>query len=210
VNIDRIRHGSVTSLDSLLDTSAYLRNSSDIVALLVLEHQVTVHNEIIHANYKSRMLLEHFQQGSDPASRHWTQLTPELQQRFDLMLRPLVAAMLLANAAPLPRPISGGNGYGQKFQARGPKDPAGRSLRQLDLGTQVFRYPLSFLIYSEGFDALPQFVRERVYAKLAQILRQTDPGAPYSGRSAADRRAAFEILLATKPEFTREVSTSRD
>jgi hypothetical protein len=64
-------------------------------------------------------------------------------------------------------------------------------LWQLDLSKHVFRYPPSFLIYSEGFDALP--------------LRQPDPGAPYSNRSAADRQAAFDIPVATKPEFAREV-----
>jgi hypothetical protein len=208
VNLDRIRHGSVATLDSLLETSAYLRNTSDIVALLILEHQVTVHNEIIHANYKSRVLVERLQPGSDVATIHWAQLTPQLQNRFELMLRPLVDALLMANAAPLPRPVAGGNGYAERFEARGPRDTEGRSLRQLDLNKRVFRYPLSFLIYSEGFDALPLFVREHVYAKLAQLLRQPDPGAPYSNRSTADRQSAFDILVATKPEFAREVSSS--
>ncbi len=161
------------------------------MALLVLEHQVTVHNEIIHANYKSRVLLERLQPQSDPASQHWAQLTPQLQSRFDLMLRPLVDALLLADSAPLPRPVAGSNGYAQRFQARGPADPQGRSRRQLDLNTQVFRYPLSFLIYSEGFDALPLFVREHVYAQLARILQSPDPGKPYSSRSAAERKAAL-------------------
>jgi hypothetical protein len=208
VSIDKARRGSLSSLASLLDTTPYLRSTSDIVALLILEHQVTVHNQIIHANYKSRMLIERLQPGSDAATMHWSQLTPQLQTRLDLMLRPLVDALLMANAAPLPRPIAGSNGYAARFQSRGPRDPQGRSLRQLDLNTQVFRYPLSFLIYSEGFDALPTFVREHVYMKLAQILQAADPGAPYRSRSAADRKAALDILLATKPQFAREAASS--
>jgi hypothetical protein len=208
ISIEKARRGSVASLASLLDTSAYLRNTSDVVALLILEHQVTVHNEIIHANYKSRVLVERLQPDSDAATLHWSQLTPQLQTRLELMLRPLVDALLMANAAPLPRPVAGSNGYAERFQSRGPSDPQGRSLRQLDLDTQVFRYPLSFLIYSEGFDALPPFVREHVYAKLAQILQASDPGAPYSSRSAANRKAAFDILLATKPAVAREAAPS--
>lgn len=208
VSIDKLRHGSLASLDSLFDPAPYLRATSDIVALLVLEHQVTVHNEIIHANYKSRVLIDRLQPAGDPATIHWAQLAPPLQGRFELLLRPLVDALLLANAAPLPRPVAGGKGYLQRFEARGPRDAEGRSLRQLDLSKRVFRYPLSYLIYSEGFDALPLCVREHVYAKLAQILRQADPGAPYRSRSAADRQAAFDILLATKAEFAREVSSS--
>jgi hypothetical protein len=208
VSVDAVKRGSLRSLASLLDTSPYLRATSDIVALLVLEHQVTVHNEIIHANYKSRLLLERFQPGSDPATMHWASLTPQLQMRFEPMLRPLVDALLMANAAPLPHHVAGSNGYAQRFQARGPMDLRRRSLRQLDLNTHVFRYPLSFLIYSEGFDALPLFVREHVYAKLAQILQTAAPAAPYGDRSAADRKAAFDILLSTKPEFAREVAAA--
>jgi hypothetical protein len=209
VNIEKAKRGSVATLNALFDTSRYLRNTSDIVALLILEHQVTVHNEIVHANYKSRVLLERMQPDSDAATLHWAQLTPQLQGRYELMLRPLLDALVMANAAPLPRAVTASNEFAARFQGRGPKDASGRSLRQLDLDTRVFRYPLSYLIYSEGFDALPLFVREHVYAKLAQILRQPDPGAPYSSRSAADRQAAFDILAATKPEFAREANTAR-
>ncbi len=206
VNIDKIRRGSLASLDSLLDTAPYLRPTSDIVALLVLEHQVTVHNQIIHANFKSRMMLNKEQPGSDAATMHWSQLTPTAQTRLHLMLRPLVNALLMVQAAPLPQKVVGSNGYAAWFQSQGVRDTQGRSLRQLDLVTRLFRFPMSFLIYSEGFDALPLCAREHVYAQLAQILRAPNPGTPYDGRSAQDRRAAFDILIATKPEFARSVS----
>jgi hypothetical protein len=210
VNIDKVRRGSLQSLDSLLDTAPYLRATSDIVALLVLEHQVTVHNEIIHANFKSRMMLNQEQPDREAGSVHWSQLTPTAQARLQLMLRPLVDALLMARAAPLPAKVSGSNGYASWFQSQGVTDQRGRSLRQLDLGTRVFRYPLSFLIYSDGFDALPLCAREHVYAQLAQILRAPNPAAPYSSRSAQDRQAAFDILVATKPDFARAVSTLSD
>src|SRR5665213_55801 len=207
INLEKVRRGSLQSLDTLFDTSPYLRPTSDIVALLVLEHQVTLHNAIIHANYKSRFVLNKLQPSSDVATLHWAQLPGPLQTRLDLLLQPLVDALLLSHAAPLLGKVQGSSGYAAWFQAQGPKDAGGRSLRQLDLDSRVFRYPLSFLIYSEGFDALPLFAREHVYAKLAQILRAPAPGAPYDNRSAADRQAAFEILVATKPEFARTVST---
>jgi hypothetical protein len=210
VNLDKVRRGSTATLSSLLDTSAYLRSTSDIVALLVLEHQVTVHNEFVHANYKSRVLLQHLLPDADPATLHWAQLTPLLQSRYEAMLRPLVDALLLANAAPLPHAVASGTGFAATFQTRGLKDSQGRSLRQLDLNTQLFRYPMSYLIYSESFDALPLFVREHVYARLAQILREPDPGAPYGARPAADRQAAFDILVATKPDFASAVGTARN
>jgi hypothetical protein len=101
----------------------------------------------------------------------------------------LIDGLLMSNAAPLVDKVQGGNGYSTWFQEQGPRDERGRSLRALDLNVRLFRYPLSFLIYSEGFDALP------------------DPGPPYDRRSAADRRAAFDILQATKPQFARELGS---
>jgi hypothetical protein len=199
VAFDKVRRGSVASLASLLDTSPYLRNTSDIVALLVLEHQVTVHNLLIRANFKSRMLLTRLLPAADAATLHWAQLPAALQTRLDALLGPVVDGLVLRNAAPLPEKVVGGNGYAAWFQAQGPRDARGRSLRELDLHTRVFRYPLSFLIYSEGFDALPLFVREHVYEKLAQSLRATPDG-----------QVAFDILVATKPEFAQDAKSLRD
>ncbi|HEY6454853.1 MAG TPA: hypothetical protein VIY90_06160 [Steroidobacteraceae bacterium] len=199
IALDKVRRGSLASLGSLLDTSPYLRSTSDIVALLVLEHQITVHNLIIRANYKSRMLLARFFPTGDAATVHWAQLPTPLQARLEQLLDPVADGLIMRGAAPLPDKVVGSNGYAAWFQAQGPKDSQGRSLRELDLTTRVFRYPLSFLIYSEGFDALPLFVRERLYEKLAHDLHAT-----------ADGRTAFDILVATKPEFAQAVKTLRD
>jgi hypothetical protein len=199
VEFEKVRRGTLKSLGSLLDTSPYLRATSDAVALLVLEHQITVHNQIIRVNYKSRTLLNRELPGGDPASLHWAQLPTPVQTRLDLMMRSLLEALLMSDAAPLPNKMAGSNGYVQWFQDQGPKDSRGRSLRDLELRSRTFRYPLSYLIYSEGFDALPLFVRERVYSRLAQTLRATTDG-----------QAAFEILLATKPEFAHDITAVRD
>ena len=126
------------------------------------------------------------------------------------MVRTIVGRSWLICGANGPGKVVGSNGYAGWFQGLGVTDPRGRSLRQLDLGTRLFRYPLSFLIYSEGFDALPRCAREHVYAQLAQILRAPDPGAPYTGATPQDRRSAFDILVATKPDFAQSVRTVSD
>jgi hypothetical protein len=197
-------------LATLFDTSPYLRSTSDIVALLVLEHQVSVHNEIIRANYKSRVLLARALPNADAATLHWSELPAQLQGRLALLLHPLVDGLLMSSAAPLVDKVAGSNGYAAWFQQQGLKDSQGRSLRQLDLNTRVFRYPVSFLIYSEGFDALPAFVREHVYVELARSLQARDPAVPHGSYSAADRQAAYEILRATKPEFAQQLAAQHD
>ena len=123
------------------------------------------------------------------------------------MVEPLIRGMLMVDAAALPRPITGTSGYSAQFQARGPRDAAGRSLRTLDLNTRVFRYPMSFLIYSEGFDSLPLSVKEHVHQRFVEILARGDPSGGYRTLTAADRLAVVEILRATKPDFAQALAS---
>jgi hypothetical protein len=167
------------------DTAPYLTDRSDVVALLVLEHQLYIKNLITRLNFKTRSL------GSSPRTER------SLQRLRDQLLE----AMLFSRAAPLAAPIQGSSGFEAAFTRLGPRDPSGRSLRDFDLKTRLFRYPLSYVIYSEGFDALPQETRQSLYTRLASILEGNDPGTAFSHLSAADRTAIREILLATKPEF---------
>jgi hypothetical protein len=81
------------------------------------------------------------------------------------------------------------------------RDGQGRSLRDFDLETRVFRYPLSYLVYSAAFDALPQGAREMVYERFAAVLRGEDRSEPFARLSDGDRAAILAILAATKPEF---------
>jgi hypothetical protein len=206
--------GSLPSLAGLFDTSRYPTDKSDIVALLVLEHQVSVHNFIIHANYKSRVLLAKDRpdlQGADDtvaAGRHWQELTGPVQSRLASMLEPLVRGMLMVDAAPLSRPVAGNSGYTPQFEARGVHDLKGRSLRDLDLKTRVFRYPMSFLIYSDSFDNLPLSVKEHVYARFVAILTGRDESVAYRHLSPTDRQTVLDILTATKPDFARALASN--
>ncbi len=201
--------GSLPSLSGMFSTAPYLTDKSDIIALLVLEHQVSVHNLIIHANYKSRVVLSKGRPevlsdrstGNTPT--HWRDLSAQDQSRLSAMLEPLVRGMLMVDAAALPRPVAGTSGYAAQFQARGPHDSAGRSLRELDLKTRVFRYPMSFLIYTEGFDSLPLSVKEFLYQRIVDVLTGRDHSGVYSQLTSADRLAVLEILRATKPDFAK-------
>jgi len=112
-----------------------------------------------------------------------------------------VQGLLSTNALDFPAPIQGNSGFDAWFQKQGPRDPKGRSLRELDLQKRLFRYPLSYLIYSDGFEGLPDYARRYVYTRLGEVLRGQDVSAPYTKLAEADRRAVLEILTATKPAF---------
>jgi hypothetical protein len=176
-------NSTVTDLHDRFDVKRYLAPTSDIVALLVLAHQSSVHNLITAAGYEGRIDGDGSPRAKDAAER-------------------LVRALLFSNEAPFDGPIAGTSGFAEMFSARGPRDHQGRSLRDLDLKTRLLRYPLSYLIYSAAFDALPPGVKTQVYARLGQVLRGEDTSAPFRRLTPADRQATLEILQETKPDFT--------
>ncbi|MGC1460014.1 MAG: hypothetical protein WA825_17185 [Steroidobacteraceae bacterium] len=202
-NMDLVRRGNVLSLAALLDTHPYLTDKSDIVALLVFEHQATVYNLITRINFKARSrIAREFNAASVVVAMH-NRLNPKTEAWMQQLSEPLVQAMLFANAAPLTDTVASTSGFDTWFQAQGPRDKAGRSLRDLDLRTRLFKYPLSYLVYSPAFDELPDYVRDYVYGRFADILSGRDVHGPLSKLSAADRQAIMEILTATKPDFAR-------
>jgi hypothetical protein len=200
-HLEVTRPGTLEKLDGVFDTQPYLTDHSDVVALLVFEHQVYIHNLITRASYKARTLVARENDGRSADSLSWDQLPPKAQPIVRAMLEPLVKSLLFVDAIRLPGKITGNSGFDRWFQAQGPRDPKGRSLRELDLRTRVFRYPMSYLIYSAGFDGLPAYAKEYVYRRVADILRGRDRSPAYAGLSAADRATVLEILTATKPSF---------
>ena len=200
-NLDSLRLGDRDTLQGLFDTKPYLTDKSDNVALMVLAHQVTVHNLITRAMFKaSRVAARDIDPAKNPNPR-WQDFSPRVEKAMTAIFESLVRGLLNADAAPFVRPITGSSGYDAWFEKQGPKDPRGRSLRELDLKTRLFRYPLSYLIYSDGFEGLPEYGKLYVYTRIAEVLRGQDPRIPLPELSAADRQAMLEILSTTKPAF---------
>jgi hypothetical protein len=109
--------------------------------------------------------------------------------------------MLFTGAAPFKEPIKGAPEFTKEFADRGPRDSHGRSLRDFDLKMRLFRYPLSYLIYSKSFDEMPQDVKTYVYRRLSDVLSGRDKSPDFSHLSGSDRASILEILRETKPEF---------
>ena len=95
-------------------------------------------------------------------------------------------------------PVEGVSTFTKTFPRRGPRDRHGRSLRDFDLQTRLFRYPLSYMVYSAEFDALPETVRARVYRRLFDTLTSADPDPKFASLLKADRRTIVEIVRETK------------
>ena len=89
----------------------------------------------------------------------------------------------------------------EEFSARGPRDRRGRSLRDLDLQTRLFKYPCSYLVYSPAFDRLPAPVKTYLAGRLREVLTGQDNTPAFAHLSPADRQAILEILEETRPDL---------
>lgn len=165
------------SLQGQFDLSAYPTPYSDIVALMVMEHQAHLFNLFTRATWESRV---------------------GVASRVDEAAAAIAEYMLFVDEAPISQgPIEGSSGFAEKFTAEGPRDAKGRSLRELDLKTRLQKYPLSYMIYSPSFQALPSDVKSRVMAKIDRVLAGADSGPKYAHLTPATRLAIQEILKAT-------------
>jgi hypothetical protein len=192
---------NVLDLKGRFKTSLYLNPHSDIVALMVLEHQAGMLNRLARAGMETRMALHYERELNKALGEPADAPSESARSRIRSVGDAVVQYMLFAEEAPLTDRIEGTSSFSSDFAARGPRDKKGRSLRDLDLKTRLFRYPCSYLIDSRAFDSLPREVKTHVYRRLWDVL---------SGRSARKddpqlapelRQEILEILRETKPEL---------
>ncbi len=200
-NADNSSGQNVKDLSTKLNTSRYLTPHSDIVALMVLEHQGMAHNLLTRANFETRAAL-HYEAAlnrelKQPADHRWD----STKSRIKSAAEPLVRYLLFSGEAPLTEQVAGTSGFAENFATAALKDSRGRSLRDFDLQTRLFKYPCSYLIYSPSFDALPDEVKEYTFKRIFEILISDDTSREFSHLSKSDRQAILEILRETKPNL---------
>lgn len=208
--LDRSGSANVTDLRWRFDTGSYLSPHSDIVALMVLEHQVRMQNLITRVSYETRMAL-HSQAALGNLFSKPGELSESTVRRINGPIEYLLEYLLFMDEAALEAPVEGTSSFAAGFTKAGPRDKQGRSLRDLDLKTRMFKYPCSYLIYSEAFDNLPGPAKDRVYRRLWEILSGEDKTPAFTRLSSGDRRAILEILLETKenlPGYWRQFGDS--
>src|SRR6185369_5762274 len=142
------------------------KTTSDIVALMVFQHQMHMMNLITRVGWEFRVA------SSLPRNEI---IDRQLQEATN----ELVDYMLFVDEAPLPNKISSASGFAEKFAASGP-------LRQFDLEQRLMRYPCSYMIYSPAFDALPADAKKSIYDRMREVMSKR--------LSAADRETVTQIL----------------
>lgn len=191
---------NITDLASQFDVRPYLTPHSDIVALMVLEHQVTMHNILTAANHSGRITVRDADIMNKALERPLDFESESTERRFASAAESVVKVLLFCDEAVLSDSIQGTSGFAAEFSASGKLDSQGRGLRQFDLQTGLFRYPCSFLIYSDAFASLPPGVKSRVWRRLNEILSGKDTSPKFAHLTSEDRQAIREILQETHPE----------
>jgi hypothetical protein len=155
---------------------------SDVAALLIFDHQMHMANLITRIGWDSRASVGN----------------------LDDEAREFVDYLLFVDEAPLRGKLQGK--FSETFAKNAVRDSKGRSLRDLDLQKRLLRYPCSYMIYSEAFDALPAEVKDAIYKRMLRVLSGSEKDKKYARLSPADRRAILEILRETKKDFPAVVN----
>jgi hypothetical protein len=193
--------GDITTLDRFFDPGRHLAPHSDLVALMVLEHQVRLTNLITRVAWETKLALAYHANRAvmlnEPAGEWSDSTRRRIEQPAEVLLR----SLLMIDESPLTSPVSGTSGFEREYSARGPRDSRRRSLYELDLNRRLYRYRCSPLIYSEQFAGLPREVRDYVSRRLVEVLEGTDRSADFAGITDEERTAALAILDETLPDL---------
>jgi hypothetical protein len=165
---------------------------------MVMEHQGEAYNRLTRANFLTRVALNEQAEMNKAMGRPADERSEGITRRIQWACEPLVQYFLFCQEAPLTNAVAGSSSFAREFTARGPFDSQGRTLREFDLRARMFRYPMSYLIYSRAFDGLAAEAKEQVYSRLWEVLSGKDQSKPFAHLTTADRRAVLDILRETK------------
>lgn len=197
-------------LSAFIDASVYLQPTSDVVALLISEHQMGVQNRLTHAAFAVRRIID-YQHSLQTAFKE----TPTDEPAYDSVRSVLAGAvqevvdhLLFRDAAPLPAGITGSSAFRENFVRAAPRSQSGLSLRDLELGPRLFAHRCSYLIYSDSFASLPLLLKDRILDRLQTVLQSRDPADRYAYLPADEKLRIYTILAETLPEAKARWSPS--
>lgn len=184
---------NLTTLPEIVSSKDYLLPYSDLVALMVLEHQTDILNHFTILNFEAQVL------GQPTESSGTSEV--EKQQRLNKTVDRLLQKLLFHQETQLISEVRGVSTFRGDFELLGKKDSKGRSLRDMDLTRRMFRFPCSYLIYSPAFASLPDRARQLVLQRMREVLTSPEVANEYRHLTDEDRSAIHEILSETLPEY---------
>lgn len=184
-------------LDGKIAIDQYPQSTSDIVALMVLEHQCHVHNLMTAAAYRYRWaawMARSVDDQADPDQGTAGKLA-------DDHAAGIVDALLFKNAAEMGEGIEGSEAFQSAFLKHYPITKDGQSLADFHLGQKLFKNRCSYMIYSNVFESLPPRVVSGIVKRLRLILEAPEEVEGYEYLGKAERERIVVILNETWPPY---------
>jgi hypothetical protein len=200
--LDREAGANLKDLTGLFDTRPYPSPTSDIVALMVLEHQTSTQNALTKANHAALRAM-HMQQSLQRELGEKVEEQPVGTARriIDNVATHVLDALLFKDEAALPEDgIEGLEAFQRDFTRTAPRSQDGRSLKDFQLLNRLFKYRCSFMIYSLTFKHLTPPLKDTVMQRLDVILQGQDITGRYEHLGSSERAHIRAILAETLPE----------
>ena len=190
---------NITQLTNFFDTSPYPRKTSDIVALMILEHQTFVQNVMTKANHTALRAM-HMQTSLRKELGEPEEKKPigTARRIIDHSADDIVEALFFKDEAALPEGgIEGDESFQIAFLSRGARSSDGRSLKDLQLNTRLFKYRCSYMVHSITFKHLTPTLKETIVARMKQILAGADTSGQFDYLNESERKHIMRILMDT-------------
>ena len=191
----------VDSLDEVIDTEPYLHGGrSDIVALMVLEHQVATQNTILQGSYEARRAIHRSRSlRRELGEKNPNALSETTRTLLEHQADRIVRKLLFADEFEMVDDgVEGDDSFQQAFAKNERESSEGRSLKDFRLYERLFKYRCSYLIYSSVFDNQPVPLRDAVYRRLHEVLVAPITPQGYEYLSESERERIFQIIVETK------------
>jgi hypothetical protein len=180
-------------LSGVIDATKYLRPTSDVVALMVLEHQCRMHNLLTAAAMRYRRAF-HLGRAAD------SQGNPDegaAGRVADGMADDIVNCLFFKDEADPGEDTEGAVAFQKAFAKEIPRTADGRSLVDFRLYQRLFKYRCSYMVYSDAFKEMPPRVRKAVQDRMKRTLAGKNPAVDWL--SASERKRISAILAETLP-----------
>ena len=199
VTIDREQFANLEKLDRFFKTDAYPAPGSEIAALLVFDHQVTMHHRLVEASYRARQSL--FDSKLDPKETDMSKLAKgRSREEFIEGRDKVIDYMLFCEEVAIPK-VSCDPAFRRAFTSTRLPDRERRSLKDLRLDGRIFENRCSYMIYSPTFEHLPPMMKGAIYRRLHEILTSKDPIEGFQHLQQDEKRRILEILHDTKKDL---------
>ena len=188
---DKPAPSDIDELGGWIDVTKYPRPTSDIVALMVLEHQCRMHNLLNAAALQYRRA--HYiglaiDPKSDPDQGSAGRVADGIAQK-------IVECLFFKDEARPGDDLVGGEEFQKSFAARYPKTRDGDSLAEFRLYDRIFKNRCSYMVYSRAFTELPPRVKKAVIARMQTVLRGED--SSFDHLKESERKRIGVILTET-------------